>query len=182
MKTITFAAALAAATALTAPAMAAGSDTGKQAAGASQQTEMQGSGSQASGNLTQQQTEANTQAGSQSGAGQETAGMSGERLDEQEVRELQQALKDAGHDIEVDGQWGDGTAQALHDFQEQEGLTASGELDDETLTALGLDLGTGVGAGGTQAAESPVADPGEEPIPMEKPDEATQPQDGTSAN
>lgn len=161
MKTIAFAAALATATAFTAPAMAAGEQAGQPA----------------TGNLTEAQTEATTQAG----AGQQ-AGMSGERMEETEIRDIQQALKDAGHDVEVDGQWGDETAQALRDYQEQEGLTPSGELDSETLTALGLDLGTGVTEGGTQAAETPATEPGEEPMPKQKPDEAMQPQGGTSAN
>lgn len=167
MKTITFAAALAAATALTAPTFAAGSGDTAQT-GATMQTESQAGASQ-----------------SQSGAGtaatqDQAAGMSGDNLEQEEVRELQQALKDAGQDVEVDGVWGDNTAEALRKYQEEEGLTPSGELDDRTLTALGLDLGTGISEGGTQTqqAERPDAASGsapsaDEPMPQQKPDDAS---------
>lgn len=57
--------------------------------------------------------------------------------DQSRVRDLQQSLKDAGHDLTVDGQWGPETEQALRDFQRDEGLDASGRPDGETMAALG---------------------------------------------
>src|SRR5690606_38196208 len=60
----------------------------------------------------------------------------------QDVRELQMALRDAGHDPgEIDGIWGPRTRSALRDFQEAEGLNATGRLDQQTAQALNLDQG-----------------------------------------
>lgn len=178
MRKITFAAALAAATALSAPAFAAGSDDAAKTSGSATQTQAQ------SGSASSSMSSDTGSAGASTAMKGQAAGMSGENMDEQEIRDLQQALKDAGQDVEVDGVWGDGTAQALRDFQEEEGITASGELDDETLTALGLDLGTGVQGGSTQQAETPSGSAGStgsttggsgtsEPMPQSKPDDAS---------
>lgn len=180
MRKITFAAALAAATALSAPAFAAGSGDAAKAGGTATQTQAQSGGSSS---MSTDTGSAGASASMQSQGGQ-AAGMSGENMDQDEIRDLQQALKDAGRDVEVDGVWGDSTAQALRDFQEEEGITASGELDDETLTALGLDLGTGVQDGATQQAETPSGTTGttpgagtagstDEPMPQSKPDDAS---------
>ncbi|KJS36250.1 MAG: hypothetical protein VR70_14165 [Rhodospirillaceae bacterium BRH_c57] len=57
------------------------------------------------------------------------------------VRQIQQALQEKGQDIQVDGIWGPNTQQALRDFQEQQGQTqATGELNQETLQALDVEL------------------------------------------
>lgn len=68
------------------------------------------------------------------------AGLSGATLSEAEVRAVQQALKDAGHDITVDGQWGGSTAQAVLEYQQENDLEASGELTPRTIASLGVDL------------------------------------------
>ena len=58
----------------------------------------------------------------------------------QNTREVQQALKDKGHDPgQVDGVLGPRTQQAIRDFQEANGLPATGRLDAETAAALGVD-------------------------------------------
>jgi len=103
------------------------------------------------------QAGAETSAGTQASAGA-AAGLSGENLDSTEVRAIQQALKDAGHDVTVDGQWGDNTAQAVLDYQQANGLQGSGELDPRTIAALGVDLEA---AGGmqTQQAQTPDSKP-----------------------
>lgn len=54
------------------------------------------------------------------------------------VRELQQALVDRGYDIEVDGQFGPGTAAAVEAFQKSALLEVSGTTPVATLGALGL--------------------------------------------
>lgn len=55
------------------------------------------------------------------------------------VREVQQALKQADHDPgSVDGIWGEGTQKALRDFQQEKGLEPTGNLNIETIHALGL--------------------------------------------
>lgn len=57
------------------------------------------------------------------------------------VRQIQQALRDQGSDIQVDGVWGPNTEQALMEFQKDKGQTsATGQPDQETLQALDIDL------------------------------------------
>ena len=70
-----------------------------------------------------------------------------------EVRQVQQHLKDKGVEVGgVDGVMGPKTRAALKSFQQQQGLTASGELDSSTLTALGVQ-----GSGSTMDSSSPAA-------------------------
>ena len=67
--------------------------------------------------------------------------MSGSQLDndQQVVREAQRALNDKGFSAgAVDGVMGPHTEQALRDFQQSQGLNATGNLDQPTLSALGV--------------------------------------------
>jgi len=54
------------------------------------------------------------------------------------VKQIQSALDQNGQHISVDGQWGKQTANALRNFQKQNGLKATGQLDPETAQKLGL--------------------------------------------
>jgi len=57
----------------------------------------------------------------------------------EETRAAQEALKTKGFDPgPVDGKLGPRTADALRDFQKQEGLQQTGRLDGETRTKLGV--------------------------------------------
>lgn len=96
---------------------------------------------------------------------------SGQALDPQRVREVQQALNDRndGNDIAVDGVWGPDTRRALRRFQQSNGLDATGRLDSRTMAALDLNGRTGNGSqagssgqpGGTPSGTSD--DPGTQP-------------------
>lgn len=56
-----------------------------------------------------------------------------------QVRQVQQALKDKGHDPgPIDGVMGPQTKQALQGFQQAQGISGAGELDQQTLAALGV--------------------------------------------
>ena len=59
----------------------------------------------------------------------------------------------------IDGQWGPRTAQAVQQFQRDQGLEATGVLDDATLAALGFRIGgptvAGTAATGATAPPSP---------------------------
>ena len=69
-----------------------------------------------------------------------------------EVRQVQQHLKEKGGDVgAIDGVMGPKTRSALKSFQQQQGLTASGEIDSSTLTALGV-----AGGGSTLDSSSPA--------------------------
>jgi peptidoglycan hydrolase-like protein with peptidoglycan-binding domain len=60
-----------------------------------------------------------------------------------DVKQAQQALKDKGFDPgAIDGQMGPKTEAALKQFQTQQKLTDSGQLDSQTETALGLQGGS----------------------------------------
>lgn len=73
--------------------------------------------------------------GSQAGA----RGMSGQRSKE-EIKQIQEALKDKGHDPGMaDGVMGPKTQQAIRAFQKENGIQATGRLDEKTASALGVD-------------------------------------------
>lgn len=64
------------------------------------------------------------------------------KLDEKKVSELQTALKEKGFAVgAVDGIVGPKTMGAIRNFQSQAGLTATGQPDQQTLKALGIEVG-----------------------------------------
>jgi peptidoglycan hydrolase-like protein with peptidoglycan-binding domain len=86
---------------------------------------------------------------------QRAGGMSSET-----VRKAQQALKDKGHDPgPVDGIMGPQTQAAVKKFQEsQANMKSTGQLNQQTLSALGVEGGAGMGsASGTPRAAPPPA-------------------------
>jgi N-acetylmuramoyl-L-alanine amidase len=54
----------------------------------------------------------------------------------------------------VDGTWGPETHQALQKFQQDHKLNANGELDQQTLAALGIQGGSWSTASGSQSGTS----------------------------
>lgn len=87
-------------------------------------------------------------------------------LSAERVRTIQQALNDRtdGRDITVDGVWGPNTRRALRQFQRDNNLRATGQLNAETLSALNLSDRTGTGgqdAGGrTTGGTTPTGQSG----------------------
>lgn len=60
------------------------------------------------------------------------------------VRDVQRGLASRGYDVgPQDGIYGDSTEQALRHFQRDQRLTASGQIDGQTLAALGVVGGPG---------------------------------------
>lgn len=165
MKHITFAAALAAATALSGAAFAEGASTTMGQGANSQSTMQPGAATGGSAGMNQAPgtggwNQGAASQGQQPGSMNQSAGLSGDSLNEDEVRQVQQALKDQGRDIEVDGEWDDQTAQALHDYQQENDLMPSGELDDRTIAELGVDVGPQRAEGARQGeAPRPLIDP-----------------------
>jgi peptidoglycan hydrolase-like protein with peptidoglycan-binding domain len=111
---------------------------GSSAQGASG-SKAQGSSAQGSSAPRSSAEGASKQAGA-SGA----QGMSGDT-----VKKAQQALKDKGHDPgPIDGQYGPLTQKGVKEFQEKQNMKATGRLDQQTLSALGVQEGSSaVGAG-----------------------------------
>ena len=54
------------------------------------------------------------------------------------VRKAQVALNGQGYSLSVDGVRGPATEHALRDFQAKQGLAATGQLDSETMSRLGV--------------------------------------------
>jgi len=82
--------------------------------------------------------------------------MSG-RWSSEDVKEVQEALRDKGHNPgAIDGVMGSKTQKALRDFQQANNLKATGTLDAETAAALGVQNGESskAGSGTRQPATS----------------------------
>ncbi len=69
------------------------------------------------------------------------------------VKQAQEKLAAAGKDVGTpDGKMGPKTQAALKDFQQEKGLQASGQLDDQTLAALDINQGSSA-TGGTASSD-----------------------------
>jgi peptidoglycan hydrolase-like protein with peptidoglycan-binding domain len=90
---------------------------------------------------------------------------------EQTIRQAQEQLSSKGHAVQADGKLGPKTQAAVKEFQQSEGIQASGRLDQETLAALGVSEGS-AGAG---ASSAPVSTP-ESSSPASSPEGTTEPQ------
>lgn len=85
-----------------------------------------------------------------------TRSMQGAAADETSIRQAQQALKDKGYQVgEIDGVMGDNTRQALMKFQQDQGMQATGELDQKTIAAL-EGTGSSTQQGQAPSSESPT--------------------------
>jgi peptidoglycan hydrolase-like protein with peptidoglycan-binding domain len=63
-------------------------------------------------------------------------------LTRSQIRQVQTALdKDGFKAGRADGMWGPRTRHALQSFQKSKGMQGSGQLDNSTLAALGLNFG-----------------------------------------
>jgi peptidoglycan hydrolase-like protein with peptidoglycan-binding domain len=71
----------------------------------------------------------------------------------EQMKAVQQALKDKGHDPgEIDGKMGPKNQLALRDYQQKEGLKVTGRLDTETAAKLGVQAKA-------ESTSSPAASP-----------------------
>ena len=76
-----------------------------------------------------------------------SSGARGERMASQDIKEVQEALKDKGHDPgAIDGVMGPRTQAALREFQSSQGLQATGTLNDETAQKLGVERSAASGS------------------------------------
>lgn len=76
-------------------------------------------------------------ASGQSGAMQQSGQ---QQADSETIRAVQQALSEQGHDAgPIDGIMGPQTESALEEFQQAQGLDGDGQLNAQTLSALGLE-------------------------------------------
>jgi len=93
------------------------------------------------------------------------------QLSHTQIRQVQQALDKKGfHASRADGRWGPETETALRRFQQQQKLEGNGQLNQQTLAALGVKWQGTTGAGtnettgarpsGTRGMSSPSSSPG----------------------
>jgi len=74
----------------------------------------------------------------------------------EQMKAVQQALKEKGHDTgDVDGKMGPKTQAALRDFQQKEGLKATGRADAETMAKLDIQAANTGAADSSSPAASP---------------------------
>ena len=68
---------------------------------------------------------------------------SNQQLSRNEIHNVQQQLQQQGYyrNAKVDGRWGPHTQQAVQNFQQAKGLPTTGQLDQTTLQALGVNHG-----------------------------------------
>jgi peptidoglycan hydrolase-like protein with peptidoglycan-binding domain len=78
---------------------------------------------------------------------------SASRMNADEVKQAQQKLKDDGeYQGQVDGKFGSQTAQAVKQYQQKNGLKATGRLDHDTRAKLGVGATSGAGSSAAPAA------------------------------
>jgi peptidoglycan hydrolase-like protein with peptidoglycan-binding domain len=74
-----------------------------------------------------------------------------------DIEQLQKALKQQGHDPgPIDGEFGPQTSAALRAYQQEQGLNATGQLDDATLVKLGEATEAAEARSGSEASASPA--------------------------
>jgi peptidoglycan hydrolase-like protein with peptidoglycan-binding domain len=77
-------------------------------------------------------------------------------VEQETIKQAQEKLSSKGHDVQADGVLGPKTQAALKEFQEKEGIQASGRLDQETLSALGVEeSSSGTGSSSPASGTSP---------------------------
>ncbi len=105
--------------------------------------------------------------GQQSGQGAMQSSAGALSSDSDAVRQAQQALNQQGYDVgPIDGIHGPMTQGALREFQQDQNLQATGQLDQETASALGLEVSefaAGEFEDGSQSPSGGATQPGMSP-------------------
>jgi peptidoglycan hydrolase-like protein with peptidoglycan-binding domain len=125
--------------------------------------------------------EPSAQSGQTQAATQQKGQKSGAQMSQSPelIKQAQEKLSAAGHDAgPADGIMGPRTQKALKDFQQAKNLEASGQLDQKTLSALGVS-GDAASAGAT-AADKPKKEPSAA-TGATAPDKPKEPSAGASA-
>ena len=80
-------------------------------------------------------------------------------VEQSTIKQAQEKLSSKGHDVQADGVLGPKTQAAVKEFQQKEGIQASGRLDAETLAALGVEEGSAGTGSSSPAPSEPKAEP-----------------------
>lgn len=66
-----------------------------------------------------------------------------QELSQDQIQQVQRRLNQKGFDAgAVDGKWNNRTQSALRNFQEAQGMKQTGNLDQKTVSSLGVDFGS----------------------------------------
>jgi peptidoglycan hydrolase-like protein with peptidoglycan-binding domain len=122
--------------------------------------------------------------GMEHGAAGSQQSVAGVQMNSSQIKEMQKLLSEKGYNPgAADGVMGSQTKDALKNFQQSQGIAATGEPDEETLRALAPDtptqekLGLSPEFGGEQQQNQMQQQPMEQPNQPQK-EEQTQPRDG----
>lgn len=144
--------------------------SGQQGQGIEQQQSGQPGGDQGAGAQGGIQSPDPQQQGSDLGGTSQQQGgaMQGGMQDQASVKQVQEKLSQQGYEVgPVDGIFGPKTQQALRKFQEDKGVQPTGQIDQQTMAALGIQ-----GEGGAQPGDMGAGQPPDAGVP-----ESSQPGD-----
>ena len=94
----------------------------------------------------QQSQSGQSQSASGGSSSQKQAGQSSET-----VKQAQEKLSAEGHNVQADGIMGPKTQAAVKEYQESKGLKPSGQLDQQTMSSLGVSQGGSASSGSSSA-------------------------------
>lgn len=95
------------------------------------------------------------------GTSQQGGAMQGGMKDQASVKQVQEKLSEQGYDVgPVDGIFGPKTQQALRKFQQDKGVQPTGQIDSQTMAALGIQ-----GEGETQPGDMGAGKPPDVGVP-----------------
>ena len=135
--------ALLASTALAAPAFAAPNATATQPAQPQSQSQMKPQNAPQPSAQPQKQSQAQPNKAPQQSQTQTSVQktIAPNSLSESQIRQVQTALNKDGFKVgRADGIWGPQTRAALENFQKNKGMTNNGQLTQNTMAALGVNL------------------------------------------
>jgi peptidoglycan hydrolase-like protein with peptidoglycan-binding domain len=76
-------------------------------------------------------------------------------MNSEQVRQVQQALSNKGHDVgPIDGIMGPRTRAALRDYQRQNNLSGASGMDQQTLDSLGVHASAGTSTSGSMSSSA----------------------------
>lgn len=92
--------------------------------------------------------------GSQSSRSSQQQGTQQQAQGPEVVKQVQEKLSAEGHQLTPDGKMGPKTQAALKEYQQKNGLQATGQIDQETLAKLGIESGGSAATGGSSSQGS----------------------------
>lgn len=94
------------------------------------------------------------------GSGQRMESGGRSQWSQQDVRQVQEALKEKGHNPgAIDGIMGPRTQAALRQFQRAQNIQATGQLDSSTASALGVSMSSSGATSGTDRSGASMGSP-----------------------